>query len=190
MRQGSAKGSVLLHFREYVKRFHGPEQLKELELALTPESRAVFSGLMIHGGWYPVSTWNEALGVFLPRHYRDPDDGMRKVAAFIANEDLNSVYKMILTLGSPEFLVKRMTSIWGRYFNTCRFYAEESGPKRWTAYLEGPRAPDQAPDYYTCGPGASAWMTHCLRLTGVNGAMEKTKCRLKTGQRCEYNVFW
>ena len=64
MRQGSAKGSVLLHFREYVKRFHGPEQLRELELALTPESRAVFSGLMIHGGWYPVSTWNEALGTW------------------------------------------------------------------------------------------------------------------------------
>ena len=61
--------------------------------------------------------WNRALGTLLARHTIAIDPEMRKVASYIADRDLNSVYKMILRLGSPEFLLRRTDSLWSLNVN-------------------------------------------------------------------------
>src|SRR5207344_2656589 len=108
----------------------------------TPEDRAVLEGIVIAGGWYPVGVWNRALGSLLSRHTVAIDGEMRKVAAYIADRDLNSVYKMILRLGSPEFLLRRTDSLWSRYFDSGRFTHQELEPKRFKLILDAPRTGD------------------------------------------------
>jgi len=185
-----AKGSILIHFRDFVRTYHGESTLESCLKKLNPEDRAVLEGLVIHSGWYPVGVWNRALGIFLKDNYPDPDAGMRKLSQYIANEDLNSVYKMILRLGSAEFLLKRTTSLWNRYFEKGSFHAEEVEPHRWRLLLSAPKGEDAAPDYFTCGPGVCAWLVHGLALTGVTATVEHVKCRLSAGPHCEYSARW
>lgn len=185
-----AKGSILIHFREYVKSNHGESALKKVLRDLPEPDRVILSGLVIHGGWYPVGTWNRALRTYLPTYYRDPDDGMRSLAEYIAQEDLSTVYRMVLKLGSPEFLLKRTSSLWNRYYDVGNFTAEEVRPRQWRLYLTAPGEIDTAPDHFTCGPGACAWMIQGLRLTGVLASVEHVRCRLSAAERCEYSVRW
>ncbi len=187
---GQAKGSVLLHLREYMIRSHGDAAWQETRSSLVDEDRDVIDGIIISGGWYPVRVWNHCLDTYLLKQYEDPDEGMRKVARFIADRDLNSVYKMVLRLGSPEFLVKRTNSLWSRYFSKGEMQAFEVGDASWRIVLAAPSAKDSAPGYFTCGPGVCAWIEHGLRLTGAHASVEHVRCRLEEGVSCEYRVKW
>lgn len=189
--QGRCKGSVLIHLREFAEQKHGGRAWEAVMSALPEDDRAVFDGIIIVGGWYPVRTWNRALGEFLSNRFADADQGMRELAAFIADRDLNTLYKMILRMGTPEFLLRRTESLWGRYFDMGSFAAQEIGPKRWQLHLDAPRGLEAAPDRLTCGPGVSAWIEMGLHQTGAKSAsVREVKCRLSNAQRCEYEVQW
>jgi len=113
---------------------------------------------------------------------------MRKLSKYIANADLSTIYKMVLKLGSPEFLLRRGDSLWSRYYNAGRLQAREVRPKYWKLELDLPPGDDNAaPDYFTCGPGVCAWLQHGLALTGVHATVRHSQPR---STRYEYDVTW
>lgn len=187
---GRCKGSILVHLRSYAEAKYRAGAWQEVIDEATPEDRAILQGLIIAGGWYPVGVWNNALGVLLPRHRGvSIDHEMRSIAAHIADKDLNSVYKMILRLGSPEFLLRRTDSLWSRYFDSGRLRHEEIGPRRFKLFLEAPATVD-SPDRLTCDPGVCAWIEMGMKNTGVEGQVKHLDCRFTNGARCEYLVTW
>lgn len=186
---GRCKGSILVHLRSYADTSYGPHAWRDLLADLPPEDRAIHEGIVIAGGWYPVGVWNRTLGALLSRHSNQIDTEMRKVASYIADRDLNSVYKMILRLGSPEFLLRRTDSLWSRYFDSGRFTHQELGAKKFKLLLEAPRTAD-TPDRLTCGPGVSAWIEMGMKNTGVEGRVQHVECRFENGTRCEYQATW
>ena len=123
--KGHAKGSTLVLLRQFVLEEHGRAMWETVLSNLHEDDREVVGGLVISGGWYPVGAWNRALATFLFEAYTSPDEGMRQVASYIADHDLNTVYKMVLKLGTPEFLMKRTGSLWSRYFDTGELTAED-----------------------------------------------------------------
>lgn len=191
MRTARCKGSILVHLKSYVVATHGERAWAQMIAECDADDRAVHEALIIAGGWYPVRVWNRALSWLLPRHNGggSPDEEMRRVAAYIADRDLNSVYKMVLRLGSPEFLLKRTDSLWSRYFDLGKFGSEEIREKRWRLWLDCPRGED-VPDRFTCDPGVCAWIEMGLRNTGVAGSLVHTECRFQNGSRCEYVASW
>ena len=190
VKQGKAKGTVFVHLREYVQRTHGERAWLKVREGLPAEDRRTLDELVIVGGWYPVGIWNRALALYLPANHSNPEDGMRKLAAYIAENDLNKLYKMILSMGSPEFLLRRTASLWSRYFDVGDFEATELANKKWRLTLTCPREPEAAPDFYTCGPGVSAWIENGLKLTGTTAKVDHAKCRFYASPRCEYEVTW
>ena len=187
---GRCKGSILVHLRSYADTKYPPGAWKEVVDEAPPAERAILDGIIIAGGWYPVTVWNHALGVLLPRHRGvSIDHEMRKIAAHIADKDLNTVYKMILRLGSPEFLLRRTDSLWSRYFDSGKLTFEEVGPKRFKLFLNAPATPG-APDRLTCDPGVCAWIEMGMKNTGVEGVVKHLECRFTNGSRCEYAVTW
>jgi hypothetical protein len=188
---GRAKGTTFLHMREFVIRYHGDEAWAAVLEKLPERDRILLDGnLLLVGGWYPVGAWNRVLNAFLPATYADVDAGMTKVASYISEKDLNMLFKIVLKMGSPEFLLKRTGSIWSRYFDTGTLTYEEVAPRHWRLTLEVPRGEEDAPDYFTCAPGVSAWITQGLRLTGVDGKVEHVNTREGASLVYEYRAGW
>jgi hypothetical protein len=185
---GMAKGSVLLHLKDFVHKFHGASTWQGLLLDMPTRERGIIGGIVLAGAWYPVEVWNEVLDLFLPQCYASPEDGMVKLAGYIAENDLNTVYKMILKMGTPEFLMKRTSSLWSRYFDKGRLSSEEVAPRRWKLQLDLPDTSGAVPSYFTCGPGVAAWITNGLQTTGVDGKV--TFSTGLKGNQYNYEARW
>jgi hypothetical protein len=187
---GRAKGTIFLHLREFIVRYHGEDAWAQVMAQLPPDDRSLLEdGYLLVGGWYPVGAWNRLLNIFLPAHYADVDVAMGRVAGYISEKDLNMLFKIILKMGSPEFLLKRTGSIWSRYFDSGALTQREIEPRHWRLQLEIPASPE-VPDRLTCGPGVAAWITQGLRLTGVDGKVEHVDTHTGENLVYAYRATW
>ncbi len=187
---GHGKGSLLIHTRDYILREHGARRWEEILEASTAADRAVLTGILLAGGWYPIGVVNRVVARYCSSA-KSPDDEMRRLSAYIADTDLGSVYKMVLRLGSPDFLVRRTGSLWNRYFDVGDLVPSQVGKQEWQLRLVMPLDEDRAPNRFFCGPGCPAWIEMALRLTGAEDAkVAHVECRFENRQACVYKVTW
>lgn len=185
------KGTLLLNLRAFVEKRRGAPVWRRLVEAQRPADRAVFEGLLLPAGWYPVGVWNRALTTYLTEHAPEPPREMLEIARFVADRDLNTLFKVLLRMGSPEFVLKRTDSLWTRYFDAGTFMHEQAGPRFFRLALEAPKGEDLAPSEWTCNQGVCGWITQALHLTGARqGAVIHTACRFHNAARCEYEARW
>jgi len=189
MGTGHAKGSVLFHLRGFVSRAHGDAAWTSLLERLPPDDRNILSGILIMGGWYPVGVWNRALQQYLPANFADPMAGMAELSSYIAQADLTTLYKLVLKVGTPGFIMGRAGSLWGRYFDSGVLIPKEVGARTWRLQLEAPRHEDEAPSVYTC-EGVCSWLVGALHLTGASLTIKQTRCRFQGSPTCEYDAHW
>jgi hypothetical protein len=188
-RLGQAKGSLLVHLRAFALEKHGEAAWDDVLERLPFEDRKILDGILIGGGWYPVGVWNRALDRYLPLYFSEPKRAMTELCQVIANEDLRTVYKLILKVGTPDFIMGKSGSLWARYFDTATLVPTELAARKWHLQLEGPRHEDEAPSAYTC-VGISAWLTGGLKMTGTALRIVHTRCRFEGSLVCEYEASW
>jgi hypothetical protein len=116
---------------------------------------------------------------------------MTAVARHIADHDLNTLFKVLLKMGSAEFVLGRTDSLWSRYFDMGAFENHEVDRRKWALKLTAPVGEDEAPGELTCGPGVCGWLTQALQLTGVKAPrVVHTHCRFRGAHACDYDVSW
>ena len=187
---GHGKGSLLIHTRDYVVRRGGEKAWSALVDAASAAERGVLSGIFLAGSWYPIGPITRVVARFCEATDA-PDDEMRRLSAYIADTDLGSVYKMILRLGSPEMLVRRTGSLWGRYFDVGEMTPKQIDKQHWELRLAMALEDDCAPNRLFCGPGCPSWIEMGLRLTGAtNARVTHVECRFKNRTACIYSVTW
>lgn len=184
------KATLLVHLHTFVLREHGSVGWSKLLGKLARDDRELLSELLIVGAWRPVGVWNRALDTFLVDNYRDPDEAMTRLAKFVASEDLTTLFKVVLKVGTPDFVLGRTPSLYHRYFNAGRFQPEKLGPKHWRATLTAPLGVEEGPGRFSCGPGISAWLSQALELTGARARVAHPRCRFLGSSVCEYDLSW
>jgi hypothetical protein len=189
---GQGKGSLLVHMRTYVQKKHGERAWADVLERASAADRKVLSDVILAGGWYPIGVVNRTLGTVLGlARGHSAEDEMRMLSAYIADSDLGSVYKKVLRLGSPDFLLRRTDSLWSRYFDVGKLTPTEVAPRHWRLKLEMVMGDDLAPNHYFCGPGCPAWIEMGLKLTGATAAsVRHIECRMQNGTSCTYVVNW
>jgi len=187
----SGKGTLLKNLGEFVVERHGPAAWREVVDALPEDDRAIIDGLLLVGGWYPVGAWNRCVAGYIKRFAKDADAEMTAVARHIADHDLNTLFKVLLKMGSAEFVLGRTDSLWSRYFDMGAFENHEVDRRKWALKLTAPVGEDEAPGELTCGPGVCGWLTQALQLTGVKAPrVVHTHCRFRGAHACDYDVSW
>jgi hypothetical protein len=187
----SGKGTLLKNLGEFVVERHGPAAWREVVDALPEDDRAIIDGLLLVGGWYPVGAWNRCVAGYIKRFAKDADAEMTAVARHIADRDLNTLFKVMLKMGSAEFVLGRTDSLWSRYFDVGKFENDELAKRHWSLKLTAPVGEDEAPGELTCGPGVCGWLTQALELTGVEAPrVVHARCRFRAAPSCEYDVTW
>ena len=187
---GMVKGTLLIHLRAFVIREFGERGWQGLLETLRPADRQVFEGLVLVGSWEPVGVWNRSLETFLTNNYSDPASNMGRLAKFIADRDLNTLFRLVLKVGSPDFILSRTASLYNRYFDAGTFVPQKIGHQHWVATLTVPRHEDQGPGLFSCDAGISAWLVHALELSGVRPTVTHPKCRFSRSMYCQYDPIW
>lgn len=187
----SGKGTLLKNLGDYVVERYSQPAWRAVVDSLPADDRAIIDGLLLVGGWYPVGVWNRCLGAFITRHAKDVDGEMIAVARYIADRDLNTLFKVLLKMGSAEFVLGRTDSLWSRYFDVGKFVPSEVDKRPWSLKLTAPVGVDEAPGELTCGPGVCGWLMQALELTGVKAPrVVQARCRFHAAPACEYEVTW
>jgi hypothetical protein len=183
--EGRAKGSLFLHSRRFVG---GEEAWNRLLTSIDEPHRRALSEPFASNVWYPVVLWNRLMDAYLASA---GGPKVMELARFVAAEDLNFVFKMLLKMGSPEFVLKRVESIYQRYFDSGAMTASEAGPRHWRVMLDGEADALAAPSAVVCGFGVPGWLTEALIRTGASGVrVAHSRCRYKGAPRCEFVVTW
>jgi hypothetical protein len=187
---GKGKGTLLVNLRGFVEKHEGAARWQSLLAGLPPAEREIAGGMILTGGWYPVVIWNRLLRGYCAGAM-DPDRLMTEVARWVSDKDLNTLFKALLRMGSPSFVLARTDSLWSRYFDAGKFTPKELGDKHWHLTLEAATGDEDAPGEWTCNQGVRGWLLHALALTGAkNATLTKTLCRFRGAPRCEYEVRW
>ena len=187
----SGKGTLLKNLGDYVVEHHSQAAWRAVVDELLPDDRAIIDGLLLVGGWYPVGVWNRTIACYIARYAKDADAEMTAVARYIAERDLNTLFKVMLRMGSAEFVLGRTDSLWTRYFDVGRLENDELDKHHWRLRLTAPVGVEEAPGELTCGPGVCGWLTQALQLTGVKAPkVVQARCRFHAAPACEYDVTW
>jgi hypothetical protein len=188
--RGKIKGTLLVHLEGYAIRSHGEKEWRAIVSELPLEDQEVLSQPLIVGIWYPAGTWNRALDRYLSTYYDNAGRAMTALAQYVAAQDLSTIFKLVLKLGSPEFVLSRTGSLYNRYFDTGTWTAEKVDSRHWRCTLQAPTNEDLGPNQLSCSEGICAWNQRALELTGARARVEQVRCRFKGAPMCEYKVTW
>lgn len=187
------KGSALIHARNFIQSRWGHEStgLSGVLERLEPASRQLFTSNLLSHAWYPVAVWNEVVEQ-AARRTENPSRTVRELAAYVAQEDLTTAYKILLKIGTPEMVFRRAGVFWSKYFDGGKSEGFPTGPKHFMVTLEAlGRDAKNDPGMLTCREAVPSWQENAIRLTGTPGGKSvHVKCRFDGHDRCEYDVSW
>ncbi len=118
------KGRVLLDTLAAVRERSGEPELAKIIKSLSNESRKVFESPILFSEWYPLDAFAE----FLEVNVRETANGDREVLAKrsekVVESQLRGVYKIFVRLGSPKFVISRISAVHETYFRGVKIIME------------------------------------------------------------------
>jgi hypothetical protein len=186
---GCVKGLLLVNLHDYVVDRHGDAAWEAVVARLKTADPEVWSGIVLTSSWYPIRAWNRAFEAAV-KMGDDTSAEMRKLGHFVAERDIHKVFRMLLRIAPPEFVLGRTGSLWGRYFDVGTLRPVKVDARRWDITLEAPVSEEIGPGSLTC-LGIPAWIDGALALTGTEGArIVHARCRFAGAPRCLFEVTW
>jgi hypothetical protein len=165
---GRMKGSGIRSSLLYVENTHGADAVAHVLHGLPPSSLPGPNGYLV-ASYYGVGTlahiWERYAGIVSPAGDRDVLDAeFRKMGAFIAENTLGTVYKLLLAVIKPDTLLGRLPSIWSTYFESPEVSVSLLEAKRGRCVVQG------VPGLPYVGPTASGWIEFAFHRVGATSA--------------------
>jgi hypothetical protein len=118
------KGTVLIDTLQAIKARAGEPEVAKILAQLDGEGKAVFGGLISPSSWYPLDIFVD----FLEADIRETASGNREVliarSEKVIEGQLHGIYKVFVKLGSPEFVIKRISAVHSTYFRGVQIIPE------------------------------------------------------------------
>lgn len=112
-----AKGVNFICGKKYIEMKYGQETWEQIMRSLSDEGRAVWNDCLLSSSEYPFWAFKEMMSV-LPSVLKTAEDAeIAGVYEYIADQSLNTVYKIFFRLAQPSFVIKNYPLLWGRFFN-------------------------------------------------------------------------
>ena len=118
------KGRVLLDTLAAVRERSGEQELSKIIKSLSNESRKIFESPILFSEWYSLDAFAE----FLEADVRETAGGDREELARrsekVVGAQLRGVYKIFVKLGSPKFVITRISAVHETYFRGVKIMLE------------------------------------------------------------------
>ncbi len=112
-----AKGINFTCAKKYIETNYGIETWDRIITRLSPETAAVWKGSLLAGSEYPFHAFKEMISSMITVLRTTNDAEIAAIYEYIADQSLNSLYKIFFKLANPSYVIKNYPLLWTRFFN-------------------------------------------------------------------------
>jgi hypothetical protein len=111
------KGTALIDTIKGIKDRYGDQTYKNIVDQLKGETRALFErSLILPSSWYSLDAFAQFLEMYLKVAVQGNEQELIKRSEVLIERQLSGIYKWFVKLGSPEFVLNRISAVHRTYF--------------------------------------------------------------------------
>jgi len=180
------KGTAIKTIPEFVK-YKFPDEYNIWLEALPAESRAIMENRISLTNWYPIET-----SLIIPTRtigdlfFKDIQKGALELGIFSSAQAIKGIYKMLVMVSSPSFIVNRASTIMSGYYRPCIMdITKRSKLMAVLSIIDFP-VPDVVIDYRVLG-----WIKNTMEFSKFNSPkVEMLKSMGKGDATTDYLIQW
>ena len=154
------KGAGILKWSTFVEERFGVGTMARLLASAPPELRALEPSI-VASGWYPVAypghIFRRIADDLVPER-REQNELFEKLGRVVAEDNLSSIYRLLLTLMSPDKVLGMTPRLWTKYFDGITVTVSPGAHRTGTVVVEGLQ------DLPYIAPIACGWLTLAYEL--------------------------
>lgn len=180
------KGTAIKTIPEFVKAKF-PDEFNIWLESLPLESKAIMENRISMTNWYSIDS-----GLIIPTRsigemfYKDIQKGALELGIFSSTQAIKGIYKMLVMVTSPSFIVNRASTIMSGYYRPCMMdITKRSKNMAVLSIIDFPQ-PDVVIDYRILG-----WIKNTMQFSKFNDPkVEMLKSLGKGDATTDYLVQW
>jgi hypothetical protein len=181
------KGSAIASMPAFITEKFGQAGMDKWLNSLSPEGKKIYGSKVLANNWYSLKeSMLDPSAKVCELFYRGDVKGAWELGRYSADFGLSGIYKIFVKVGSPEFIIKRGSTIIAGYYQPCKLDVVETGPKNVVLHLS--QFPELTPvlEARLCG-----WMQRALEINGCKNVTPKvTKSITKGSPITEFSITW
>jgi len=182
----NVKGTAVVAALRFLRERFGEDGLASILADLDPADRAALEGGALVSAWYPVALMLRLMRAAEARFGTRLIHLYRHMGRASADYGLTTVYKIFFKVGSPQFIIAKGSSLFGRYYSQGQLRIVES--KAGHAAVDLVDFPDGAPEFCERIRG---WMERTMELAGAQKLRSAhSLCVHRGDEVCRFEGFW
>lgn len=184
--RAEVKASVIDTRRRVVEERYGKRGVEAVASALGPELGPMFITPPFISTWHSLDKLAHVDAAIISTHLGGDASRFSLIADEAAMFELNAVYTFLLKLGSPEWVLKRIGSVFSAKARPGVMREVETGPKKVWLEMTGMVMP-----YYYLAFVLPTWAQRAVKLTGGRDPqVEMLECPHWGDRRTFWRVDW
>lgn len=129
------KGTVLLDTIAAIKARAGESEFTKIVQGLSGEARTLFEGSIYSSTWYPLDAFVDFLEVDIQQTANGDREVLTERSEKVIEKQLSGIYKIFVKVGSPGFVIKRISAVHATYFEGVEIIPEMENHKAVIKYV-------------------------------------------------------
>lgn len=180
------KAGVIATRRQVIEKRYGERGVQAVGAALGAEDRAMFLSPPFVAAWVSLEILGRIDEAIIRTHLGSDPARTAGIADEAAMYELNAVYTFLLKLGSPEWVLKRIGTVFGSKARPGVLRETKTANKQTWLELSGMVMP-----FYYVAYVMPAWATRAVALTGGKDCrVELLECQHWGDPRTAWRVDW
>jgi hypothetical protein len=185
-RSYSVKGNLVAARPRYVREKWGEDGFRNVLARLDGEPKRVFESEIMPFAWFGFDVLAAIDSALVSGPMKGDITLMKAFGYEVARYDLSTLYKVLLKLGTPSFIAKRVGVIYRTYIRGGNLIAPEVESTRARIVLADGSLP-----MYFCTHGVAGWFTCALELSGGKRVMvHESECIHRGARHCVWKATW
>lgn len=178
------KGTAVITTPKFVEQVHGPQAHARWLAALSPASHDIFKGIILPSTWYPASAAiSDPTRLLCDMFYGGKHDGAWKLGRFSAEFALHGIYKLLVRMASPRFVVEKGSSLIANYYRPMQLATRDLDATHLSVTFSGMDEPTEF-----VAPRIGGWVERAFEICGAKGVAVSVE--KNTGSAIEMLAGW
>lgn len=182
----SIKGSAVLDSVRGIRQRFGEEKYQRILAALDDEARRLVEDTLVPTSWYPLDPFLRVLDATLREVADGDENALVQWTETIIERQLRGIYRLFVKLGSPEFVLKRISIIHMNYYNGVHLETPSMAPGRAVLRYTG-----FEPRHRLMGHSIIGFFRKALEISGAKDVLARFQVPIEAGRGfAELVVTW